>query len=127
MRITEPIKCGDYDDIVDIGNGVPGKQPKTEIRAVVRYLHTLAGKPIGILENPVNNRPDIPVVLNPWPSRERVMRGLGVENKDEFCDKIAALKGEKIKPIEVWEEKKWPARVRSTLLDKDDKSGLDVL
>ncbi len=101
MRITEPIKCGDYDDIVDIGNGVPGKQPKTEIRAVVRYLHTLAGKPIGILENPVNNRPDIPVVLNPWPSRERVMRGLGVENKDEFCDKIAALKGEKIKPVTV--------------------------
>jgi len=36
-------------------------------------------------------------------------------------------KGEKIKPVKLWEEKKWPARVRSTLLDKDDKSGLDVL
>jgi len=29
---------------------------------------------------------------------------------------------------EIWEKKKWPERVQSTLLDKDeDKSGLDVL
>ncbi len=42
-RFTAPIKCGDYDEIVEIGNGIPGKQPKTEIRALVRYLHTLPG------------------------------------------------------------------------------------
>ncbi len=101
LRITTPIKCGDYGDIVDIGNNIPGKQPKTEIRATVRYLHTLEGKPIGIVENPVNNRPDIPVVLNPWPSRERTLRALGIANKDELCDKIDGLKAEKIKPVVV--------------------------
>ena len=36
-------------------------------------------------------------------------------------------KGEKIKPIEVWEAKKWPDRVMKTLADEDPKSGLDVL
>ena len=34
-------------------------------------------------------------------------------------------KGRKAPPI--WQAKRWPARVRSTLLDEDDKSGLDVL
>ena len=36
-------------------------------------------------------------------------------------------KGEKIKPVEVWEEKKWPERVTKTLTDEDPQSGLDVL
>ena len=36
-------------------------------------------------------------------------------------------KGEKIKPVEVWEEKKWPDRVMKTLADEDPQSGLDVL
>ena len=49
VRIKAPIKCGDYSEIVDIGNDIPGKQPKTEIRATLRYLHTLPGKPIGIV------------------------------------------------------------------------------
>ncbi len=103
VRIKAPIKCGDYSDIVDIGNDIPGKQPKTEIRATLRYLHSLPGKPIGIVENPVNNRPDIPVVLNPWPTRERVLRGLGMKSKDEFSDKISRLKAtkERIKPVTV--------------------------
>lgn len=57
VRVKTPIKCGDYSNIVDIGNGIPGKQPETEMRALVRYLHTLPGKPIGIIENPINNRP----------------------------------------------------------------------
>jgi len=56
VRINSPIKCGDYSSIVPIGNGIPGKQPETEMRAVSRYLHSLPGKPIGILENPVDNR-----------------------------------------------------------------------
>ncbi len=101
LRIRAPIRCGDYDEIVEIGNGVPGKQPRTEVRATVRYLHTLPGKPIGILENPVNNRPDVPVVLNPWPSRERVLRGLGLPHKDALCEKIDGLKNGKIKPVTV--------------------------
>ncbi len=107
VRIKAPIKCGDYDEIVDIGNSIPGKQPKTEIRAMLRYLHALPGKPIGILENPINNRPDIPVVLNPWPSRERVLRGLGLKDKDGFSAKIAALKANKhrVKPITVAKSK----------------------
>ena len=65
LRIKAPIKCGDYSNIVDIGPGIPGKQPETQVRAMVRYLHTLPGKPIGFIERPVNNRPDIPVILNP--------------------------------------------------------------
>jgi len=101
LRIKAPIKCGDYNNIVDIGNGVPGKQPQTEIRAVVGYLHTLPGKPIGIIEHPVNNRPDIPVVVNPWPSRERTLRGIGLKTKDELCQKLQALKGSKIPPVTV--------------------------
>ena len=31
------------------------------------------------------------------------------------------------KPIKVWKPEKWPARVHSTLVDKIDKSGLDLL
>lgn len=36
-------------------------------------------------------------------------------------------KGEKIKPVKLWEEKKWSERVTKTLADEDPKSGLDVL
>ena len=73
VRIKKPIKCGDYGSIVDIGNNIPGKMPETEVRAVARYLHSLPGKPMGIIEKPVNNRPDIPVVVNPWPTRETTL------------------------------------------------------
>ncbi len=83
LRIKTPIKCGDYSNIVDIGNDVPGQIPETEIRALTRYLHSLPGKPIGIIENPINNRPDIPVVVNLWPDRERTVRGLGCQDKEE--------------------------------------------
>ncbi len=101
LRIKAPIKCGDYSNIVDIGNEVPGKIPETEIRAIVRYLHTFPEKPIGIIENPIDNRPDIPVIVNPWPSRERTMRALGVKDKDEFCKKLEGLEARRIRPIEV--------------------------
>ncbi|MCK5423297.1 MAG: hypothetical protein KAJ08_14085, partial [Deltaproteobacteria bacterium] len=84
IRIKTPIKCGDYNNIVDIGNCITGKQPETEMRAISRYLHSLPGKPIGIIENPVDNCPEIPVVVNPWPTRERVLRGIGLRNKDEL-------------------------------------------
>ena len=60
LRTDVPIKCGDYSHIVDIGNGVPGKQPETETRAFGRFLHSLPGKPMGIINRPVCNRPDIP-------------------------------------------------------------------
>ena len=101
LRIKAPIKCGDYSNIIDIGNDIPGKIPETGIRAIVRYLHTLPGKPIGIIENPVNNRPDIPVVVNPWPNRERTLRGLGLKDKEEFCQKLAGLKENRIKPVSI--------------------------
>lgn len=97
LRIKAPIKCGDYDHIVDIGNDIPGKQPETEIRATVRYLHTLPGRPIGIIENPVDNRPDIPVVVNPWPNRQRTLRGLGLKDKNEFCQKLATIQENRLK------------------------------
>ena len=34
---------------------------------------------------------------------------------------------EKIKPVKLWEEKKWSERVTKTLTDEDPQSGLDVL
>ena len=98
LRIRVPIKCGDYSAIVDIGNGIPGKQPETEVRAVARYLHSLPGKPMGIIEHPVYNRPDIPVLVNPWPTTERVLRGMGLHTKDELYQKIMDLKVKRIKP-----------------------------
>ena len=101
LRISAPIKCGDYSAIVDIGNNIPGKQPETEVRALVRYLHSLPGKPAAIIENPVYNRPDVPVVVNPWPTRERVLRGMGLRSKDELCQKIIKLTGQRIKPLRV--------------------------
>ncbi len=97
-RTKVPIKCGDYNNIVDIGNGIPGKIPETEMRAFARFLHSLPGKPIGIIENPVNNRPDIPVVVNPWPTRERALRGCGVRSNIELCAKIEAIPKKRIKP-----------------------------
>jgi len=101
VRIKTPIKCGDYNNIVDIGNDEPGKIPETEVRAICRYLHTLPGKPIGIIENPVNNRPDIPVVVNPWATRERTLRGMGLNSKDELGRKFADILVNRIKPVTV--------------------------
>lgn len=101
IRIKTPIKCGDYNNIVDIGNCITGKQPETEMRAFSRYLHSLPGKPIGIIENPVDNCPEIPVVVNPWPTRERVLRGMGLRNKDELCKKITAIPVNRIKPMKI--------------------------
>jgi len=105
VHIKAPIKLGDYNNIVDIGNGIPGKQPETWLRATNRYLHSLPGKPIGIVENPVNNRPDIPAVLNLWPDRERTLRGLGCQTKEEFCQKLERLKGSRVKPTIVSKDK----------------------
>ena len=93
LRIRTPIKCGDYNNLVNIGttdynrfvdvrSEMKGKQPETDMRAVARYLHSLPGKPIGIIENPVDNRPDIPVVVNIWPNRERTLRGMGLKDKE---------------------------------------------
>jgi 3-polyprenyl-4-hydroxybenzoate decarboxylase len=104
LKIKVPIKCGDYTTIVDIGNGIPGKQPETEMRAVARYLHSLPGKPIGIIEHPVDNRPDIPVIVNPWPTRDRVLRGMQLGNKDELCKKIREIPTNRIKPLKVTRE-----------------------
>jgi 2,5-furandicarboxylate decarboxylase 1 len=98
IRFKEPIKIGDYSNIVDLGNGIPGKIPETELRALSRYLHSLPGKPIGVIEKPVGNRSDIPIIINSWPGRERVLRGLGLKNKDELCTKMAQLATKKIPP-----------------------------
>jgi len=101
VMIKIPIKCGDYNNIVDIGNDIPGKQPETELRALARYLHSLPGKPVGFIEKPVNNRPDIPVIVNPWPGRERVLRGMGLGSKDELCKKIEDIPANRVKPVKI--------------------------
>lgn len=105
FRTEVPIKCGDYDNIIDIGNGIPGKIPETEIRGMVRYLHTFPNKPIGIIERPVNNRPDIPVIVNPLPNRERALRGVGLRDKNEFCERLEQIHNSRIKPLEVSKDK----------------------
>jgi len=109
VRIKQPIKCGDYDNLVDIPfldyNPVPdprneqqGQQPETEMRAVARYLHTLPNNPIGVIENPVNNRPDIPVLVNLWPNLEKTLAGMGMQSKPDLLNKAAKLDTARIKP-----------------------------
>ena len=93
VRAKKPMKAGDYNNLVDIGNGIPGKIPETDLRAFSRYLHTLPGMPIGIVEKPINNRPDIPIVINPWPNRERMLRSAGCENnKEKLAEKFSNFK-----------------------------------
>jgi len=101
VRIKTPIKCGDYDNLVELGQGIPGKRPETEMRALARYLHTLPGKPMGLIENPVNNRPDIPVVINPWATRERVLRGMGLKTNEDLINKFNLMRKNNIKPVVV--------------------------
>lgn len=115
FRFTMPIKAGDPASIVDavpqslkdehlrVINcaGANGKQLETELRAACRYLHTLPNNPIGIVERPVNNRPDVPVVINPWATRERVLRMCGVTTKEELCEKLRTLKDNLIPPVTV--------------------------
>jgi 3-polyprenyl-4-hydroxybenzoate decarboxylase len=101
VRIKKPFKCGDYSNIVDIGNNIPGKIPETNVRALARYLHSLPGKPMAIVENPIDNRPDIPVVINPFPTRERVLTGMGFKDKEEMCRKLADIPGNRVKPVKV--------------------------
>ena len=101
IRLKTPIKCGDYNNIVDQEHGIPGKIPETELRALCRYFHSLPGKPMGIIENPVNNRPDIPVIVNPWATRERTLRSMGFKDKDELCRKYGDVLKNKIKPVKV--------------------------
>ena len=112
LRIRTPIKCGDYNNLVDIGfekynpiddpkGLMKGKIPETEMRAVASYLHSLPGKPIGIIENPIDNRPDIPVVVNIWPDNERTLRGMGLKDRSELAQKMADLTKNRIKPVTV--------------------------
>jgi 3-polyprenyl-4-hydroxybenzoate decarboxylase len=120
VRIQKSIKCGDYANLVNIDfaryNNVPdprgemaGVQPATEMRALVRYLHSLPNCPIGIIENPVDNRPDVPVVVNVWATFERTLRGLGLANQAELSAKLEKTLGGRIKPI-VLESIKAPCR-----------------
>jgi 3-polyprenyl-4-hydroxybenzoate decarboxylase len=101
VRMKRPVKCGDYNNIIDLGNNIPGKIPETDVRATARYLHSLPGKPMAIIEKPVNNRPDIPVVVNPWPTRECVLRGMGLKHKEELCQKFTDIPKNRIKPVKV--------------------------
>jgi len=116
LRISTPIKCGDYSNLVDIGfekynpvddpqGYMKGKIPETEVRAVARYLHTLPQNPIGIIEKPIDNRPDIPVVLNPWPNTEKTLKGMGLKSKFELIEKMDAFDRNRIKPVIVPKDK----------------------
>lgn len=112
VRIKAPIKAGDPNSIVDAvppevkeenlrvinTAGANGKMMESELRATLRYLHTLPNRPIGVIENPINNRPDVPVVINPWADRQRVLRMCGVETKAELCKKFLGLKHNTIAP-----------------------------
>ena len=115
VRIKVPIKCGDPNSIVDAVPadvkeeqlrviscpGSSGKMMETELRAVVRYLHTLPKSPIGVIEKPVNNRPDVPIVVNPWSTRERTLRMCGCRDKEELCRKFTELKTRLIPPVKI--------------------------
>jgi len=40
-------------------------------------------------------------VVNPWPTRERVLTGMGVKSKDELCQKFASIPTTRVKPVVV--------------------------
>ena len=115
VRFAIPLKAGDPNSIVDpipadlkdeqmrVINcpGANGKMMESELRAAVRYLHSLPGSPIGIVEHPINNRPDIPVIINAWATRERVLRMCGVSDKEELCQKLKRLRTNLIPPVKV--------------------------
>jgi len=116
VRIKTPIKCGDYNNLVDIEfekynpvddpkGYMKGKIPETEVRAVARYLHTLPQNPIGIIEHPIDNRPDIPVVVNPWPNMEETLKSMGLKSKFELVDRMGEFERNRIKPAIVPKEK----------------------
>jgi len=117
LRISTPIKCGDYSNLVDVDfadynpiddprGEMKGLLPETEMRAIARYLHSLPRNPIGIIENPIDNRPDIPVVVNIWPNNERTLRGMGLKDKEEFTGKVADIHTkDRVKPLTVPGEK----------------------
>jgi len=112
IRIRQPIKCGDYNNLIDINftayNTAPdprgemqGVLPETDLRALCRYLHTLPGNPIGIIEKPICNRPDIPVVVNLWPDYNDVWSKMGLKNISEFVGKMAEFNAKRIPPAVV--------------------------
>ena len=115
VRFDVPIKAGDPNSIVPavpddvreealrvINNpGATGMAMETELRAAGRYLHSLPDSPMGIIEHPVNNRPDVPIVINPWSSRERILHMCGVKTKEELCEKVKVLKTKLIPPKKV--------------------------
>lgn len=131
FRFKTPIKAGDPDSIVDAApadlkqyhrevincEGANGKVMETELRAACRYLHTLPNNPMGIIEQPVNNRPDVPVIINPWATRERVLRMCGVESKQELCDKMRTMKTNLIEPKKVDRDK---APVKEVVIREDE-------
>ena len=115
LRIKTPIKCGDPNSIVDVvpaglkeehlrvsnNPGANGKQMETELRALVRYLHTLPEKPIAIIENPINNLPNVPIIVNAWGTRERAMRMAGCTNMEDFSQVYIDLPNKLIPPVVV--------------------------
>lgn len=99
LRIKQPIKCGDPESIVD--TGWVGKTRESELRILLRYLQSLPKEPIGIIENPICNRPDIPVVINYWGQLERTLRALGCTTKEELLAKISQLETKHIPPVKI--------------------------
>ncbi|MFC2003517.1 UbiD family decarboxylase domain-containing protein [Chloroflexota bacterium] len=130
LRIKTPVKCGDPSSIVDavpadvreasmrVNNcsGASGKQMETELRALGSYLHTLPNKPIGFIEKPVNNMPSVPIIVNPWATRERALRMLGCKDKEELCRKLRELKTNLIKPVVVGKNE---APVKEVVITED--------
>jgi len=115
LRIKTPIKCGDPNSIVDAvppkvreenirvynNPGANGKQMETEVRALARYLHTLPNKPIGFIEKPIYNLPSVPLVINPWATRERVFRMANCKDKESFVQVFKNMSTKLLPPVVV--------------------------
>jgi 4-hydroxy-3-polyprenylbenzoate decarboxylase len=131
LRVKAPIKCGDPNSIVDavpanvreenlrVNNclGANGKTMETELRALVRYLHTFPNSPIGLIEKPINIMPSVPIAVNPWATRERCLRMFGLKNKEELCKKYRELKTAIIPP-KVLDRKEAP--VKEVVIHRDE-------
>lgn len=58
-------------------------------------------EPIGIIENPISNRPDIPVVINSFGHPDRTLRALGCSTKEELIAKVAEMETKQIPPVKI--------------------------
>jgi len=69
------------------------------------------------ISNPINNLPDVPIVINPWPTQERVLRLLGCTDKEAYIEKYKEMSSNLIPPAVI---NKKDAPVKEVIIHEKD-------